>query len=170
MWSENISNPIYIECDTMYRSKVCIQEFWYFVPGLDIQPEQSENDNPARKKAVAGCKTPRVIFPAHWCKSMPQWLRLIGVIQFPHGAEILSAARWPFAWHWARQCTDMSAFILLHSLLFIYFGFRQWRSRIDRVLNLNMNIRHPLRLFRALGVGPAPRLGHMCWPCAWTWL
>ena len=48
----------------------------------------------------------------------------------------------------------MSAFILLHSLLFIYFGFRQWRSRIDRVLNLNMNIRHPLRLFRALGVGP----------------
>ena len=36
----------------MCRSKVCVQKFWYFVSGLDIQPEQSENDNPARKNAV----------------------------------------------------------------------------------------------------------------------
>ena len=41
----------------MYQSKVCVQEFWYFMPGLDIQPEQSEDDNPASKKAVAGCDT-----------------------------------------------------------------------------------------------------------------
>ena len=41
----------------MYRSKVCVQEFLYFVPGLDIQPEQSDNDNPALKKAVADCET-----------------------------------------------------------------------------------------------------------------
>ena len=48
--SENISTPIYVECDKMYRSKVCVQEFWYFVPGLDIQLEQSENNSPICKK------------------------------------------------------------------------------------------------------------------------
>ena len=53
--SENISNPIYVKCDKMYQPKVCVQEFWYFVPGLDIQHEQPENDNPACNKAVAGC-------------------------------------------------------------------------------------------------------------------
>ena len=40
--SENISTPIYVECCKMYLSKVCVQEFWYFVSGLDIQLEQSE--------------------------------------------------------------------------------------------------------------------------------
>ena len=48
--------------DKMYRSKVCVQEFWYFVPGLDIQPEISENDNPVYKKAVARCETLKVIY------------------------------------------------------------------------------------------------------------
>ena len=53
--SENITTPIYAECDKMYRlkSKVCVQEFSYFVSGLDIQLEQSENDSPVRKKM--GC-------------------------------------------------------------------------------------------------------------------
>ena len=50
MRSENISTPIYVECDKMYRSKVCVQEFWYIVSGLDIQPEQSENNKPAAKR------------------------------------------------------------------------------------------------------------------------
>ena len=36
----------------MYGSKVCVQDFWYFVSGLDIQLEQSENHNPACKKTV----------------------------------------------------------------------------------------------------------------------
>ena len=36
----------------MYRSKVCVQEFWYFVPGLDIQPEQSKNNNTAKEVTV----------------------------------------------------------------------------------------------------------------------
>ena len=46
----------------MYQSKVCVQEFWYFVPGLDIQHEQSENDNPALKKVVTCCETRQVIY------------------------------------------------------------------------------------------------------------
>ena len=48
--SENISTPIYVECDKMYQSKVCVQEFWYFVSGLDIQLEKSEYDSPVRQK------------------------------------------------------------------------------------------------------------------------
>ena len=43
MRSENISTPIYVEYDKMYRSKVCFQEFSYFVPGLDIQLEVLNN-------------------------------------------------------------------------------------------------------------------------------
>ena len=50
MQSENISTPIYVECDKMYRSKVCVQEFSYFVSGLGIQLEQSENNSPVLKK------------------------------------------------------------------------------------------------------------------------
>ena len=48
--SEKISTPIYVECDKMYQSKVCVQEFSYFVSGLDIQLEKSEYDSPVRKK------------------------------------------------------------------------------------------------------------------------
>ena len=52
--SENISTPIYVECDKMSRSKVCAQEFLYFVPGLDIQLETSEYNSSVRKKI--GCR------------------------------------------------------------------------------------------------------------------
>ena len=48
--SEKISTPIYVECDKMYRSKVCVQEFSYFVSGLDIQVEKSEYNSPVRQK------------------------------------------------------------------------------------------------------------------------
>ena len=61
--SEYISTPIYVECDEMYQSKVCVQELGYIVSGLDIQSEQSENDNhdPAHKKADLGCEIRRFI-------------------------------------------------------------------------------------------------------------
>ena len=59
--SENISTPIYVGCDKMYQFKVCVQEFWYCLPGLDIPPELSKIDNSARKKAVEGCETLQVI-------------------------------------------------------------------------------------------------------------
>ena len=52
--SENISTPIYVECNKMYRSKVCVQEFSYFVSGLDIQLEKSEYDSPVCQKI--GCR------------------------------------------------------------------------------------------------------------------
>ena len=44
-------------------SKVCIQKFWYFLSGLDIQLEQSKNDIVATilyaKKSVAGYQIQR---------------------------------------------------------------------------------------------------------------
>ena len=45
MLSENISTPIYVECDNIHLSKVYVQENWYFkfVSVLKIQLEQSEN-------------------------------------------------------------------------------------------------------------------------------
>ena len=55
--SANISTPIYVECDKMYQSKLCVQEFRHIMPGLNIQPEQSENNNPARNKEDASCET-----------------------------------------------------------------------------------------------------------------
>ena len=53
--SEKISTPIYVECDKMYRSKVCVQEFSYFVSGLDIQLEQSKNNSPVHKRISCRC-------------------------------------------------------------------------------------------------------------------
>ena len=50
MQSEKISTPIYVECDKMYQSKVCVQEFSYFVSGLDIQDEKSEYNSPVHQK------------------------------------------------------------------------------------------------------------------------
>ena len=40
--SENISTPIYVECYYMYQSTVRVQEFWYFMSGVEIQLEQSK--------------------------------------------------------------------------------------------------------------------------------
>ena len=41
---------LYVECDKMDQSKVCVQELLYFVSGLDIRLEQSENNSPISKK------------------------------------------------------------------------------------------------------------------------
>ena len=60
MRSENISTLIYVECDKMYRSKACVQEFSYFVSGLDIQLEKFEKDSPVSKKMVAGGEIQRI--------------------------------------------------------------------------------------------------------------
>ena len=63
-------SPIYVECDKMCGSKVWVQEFWYFVSGLDIQSELSKINNPARKKAIAGCETLQVIRWVIYCFSL----------------------------------------------------------------------------------------------------
>ena len=54
--SENISTPIYVECYKMYQSKFCVQKFLYFMSGLDIQLEQSENNSPVGKNQLQVAK------------------------------------------------------------------------------------------------------------------
>ena len=45
-----------------------------------------------------------------------------------------------FARHWARQCTDTRAFYIAALSIIFFLGFRQRRSRADRVVNLNTTI------------------------------
>ena len=47
---------------------------------------------------------------------------------------------------------------------FNFFGFRQWRSRAERAVNLNTNI----QCFGELELGPGPALTHMCGPGTWA--
>ena len=74
--SENISTPIYIECDKMYHSMVCIQEFWYFVSGLDIQLEQSKNNSPVCQKI--GCRWRNTT--SHILFFLPELIRTNGLV------------------------------------------------------------------------------------------
>ena len=36
----------------MYWEKVCCQEFWYILCGLDVELKQSENEDPAQKQKI----------------------------------------------------------------------------------------------------------------------
>ena len=47
LW-ENISTPIFPQFYDMYWIKVCCQEFWSILPGLNIRFEQSKYENPAQ--------------------------------------------------------------------------------------------------------------------------
>ena len=51
-----------------------------------------------------------------------------------------------FVWNWAaaRQCTDTRALYIAALLIIFFLGFRQWRSRADRVVNLNTTSLLPL--------------------------
>ena len=72
--TENISTlMIYIECDKIHRWKVCVQEFWYFVSGLDIQLEQSKDNCPVPTKnqlQVAIYNESYTVFSVNQYKSM----------------------------------------------------------------------------------------------------
>ena len=135
----------------MYWSKVCTQEFWYIVSGLYIQLGQSENNNPAHTKNSHRLWNTQTNVP-FFCELT--WIHG-SVVKVSHSESCVTGSIPPgkrnslpplshFEWHWARQSTDTSAFILLHSLHFFFHGFRQWRSRADRVLALNMKIRLPM--------------------------
>ena len=111
------------------------------------------------------------------------WNESVTWVWFHQGATSLTLLG-HFAWHWASQCTDTRALILLHYLNCFFLGFCQWRSSADRVLTLDLNIwlplfwstlsgpRHPScgALLEHLESGGGHGLGHMCWPGAWAWL
>ena len=146
--SENISTPIYVECDKMYQWKVCGRDF---VSGLDIQLEQSKNNSPVCKKI--GCRwqnTTKNILFFFRAMDMNLWLSVYGesqrVVQLGFNSWWVlkrSATPRPFCvalspsvhWH-VRYCCALYNFFFL--------GFRQWQSRTDRVVNLNTTFQLPL--------------------------
>ena len=155
----------------MSQSKVCVQEFWYFVSGLDIQVEKSEYYSPVRQKI--SCRWRNIMshilfFSSIWYDPMVEWLRLVAESQA--------------SWVRFLKCTDtlyqVSASLygtepvsaltrkLFISLCSLYFFLswissvaNHWRSCADRVVNLNPTIRHPL-FWRTWTLA----LAHMCWP------
>ena len=81
---------------------------------------------------------------------MADWLRQFSVcratwVWFYRRVLKLLAAPWPFCValslpaHWHARF-----YIAALSVIFFWFGFRQWRSSTDRVVNLNTTIQLPL--------------------------
>ena len=145
---------------------VCVQEFWLFVLGLDIQPEPSEMDNSVLKKAVACCEPlPKKNNYLMQTDTKP-WLSDKGESQWvvPHlsGSGSILVRYWNslpplghFAWHWSRQCTDSRGFYIAALSTILFLWFRQWRSRAYRILTLTWT--SDFHCFGALGVGPTSR-------------
>ena len=88
-------------------------------------------------------------FSCHWYEPMALWVRVVAEsrvtqVWFLMSAE--TAAPWPFCMalslsqHWHSSISIQ----LLCSLYFFFLGFRQWKSRADRVVNLNTTIQLPL--------------------------
>ena len=156
--SENISIPIYVECDKMSRSKVCVQEFSYFVSGLLIFNLKNPSTTVLyAKKSVAGGEIWRVIYSLfraidtnhsnQWLSGQ-HWLQRVGRCGFKSwGVLKRSQAAAPRTFcvalspsvHWH---TSFSYCCTLYN--FSFLGFRQWQSRTDRVVNLNTTIWLPL--------------------------
>ena len=94
------STAIHDECDWMYQAKVCVQEFSYFVSGLDIQLQQFKNKSPVCKKywlQVAKYNKSCTVFAGNWYKPMAYWLRWVVESQatwiwFPMNFETLCSA------------------------------------------------------------------------------
>ena len=150
--SENISTPIYVECHKMCQSKVWVQEFWYFVSGLDIQLEQSKSNNPICR----GCwlqNTCHTLLFLDCRISADKNLCLVVKVSWKWSGEMGSnpTGCWNslsplgnFTRHWACQCTDTSTFYIAVLSIIFFLGFHHWQSRADLVVNLNVTIWLPL--------------------------
>ena len=149
MQSENISTLIYVECDKIYQSKVCVQEFWYIVSGLDIQLEKSEYYSPVCKKI--GCRwrnttSHKQFFSSNRYEPMAQWLAIGRLIaeSLATWVQILKSAKTkpsagpqPFFVALSPSVHCQLRFLCCCTLYNFFLGFRQWRSRADslRVVN-----------------------------------
>ena len=164
--SEIVSTPMHVECNKI--SKVCIQQLWYLVPALDIQLKKFENNNPVCKKI--GCRlqntTSNIPFFGHliWTYGLAVEVssRESGVL------GLISTGCWNpvqplghFAWHWASQCTDMRAFILLLlSLNFIFLDFVSGNLVLTELQILTWP--SDFHCFGEIKLLPGPTLAHMC--------
>ena len=80
---------------------------------------------------------------------MAEWLRLVvdslvTWVLIAHGAEPFCSAAAILRGTEPVSAQTPALFYIAALSIICFFGFRQWRSRTDRVLALNMNIRFPL--------------------------
>ena len=150
----NISILIYVECDKLYRSKVCVHEFSYFLSCLDIQLEKSAYDSPVRKKI--GCRWRnttihnrffRKLIRANGLVVKVSRVSLVTWVQFLMSAENSAVPR-PFcvvlspSVHWHASFLYCCA---LYNLFFLDFVSGDLALTVcDKVVNLNTTIQLPL--------------------------
>ena len=104
-----ISSAIYVECDKIYQSKVCVQEFLYLVSashaaasGLDIQLEKSKYNSPVCKKigCMWGNTTRHILFfLGNWYEQMA----LVKVSSSEFSSEFGNLGSIPDEWHWVLK-------------------------------------------------------------------
>ena len=116
------------------------------VSGLDIQFEQSENDNPARKKLVqvARCDESYTAFGGRSIQTFGTVVRRVTLgqatvtwVRFPQGAKTL---------HSAKQVVGLTLalYIAAQSMIFSLSNFLNCNLALTGFLSLHMNIRLPL--------------------------
>ena len=118
----------YVECDKMYRSKVCIQYFSYFVSWYSTW----------KIRVLQSCTRKNLLQVAKYDDSyyvfFEKSIRTHGLVVNVSRRESGDMGSNPeecwnalqrlghFAWHWARQCTDKRAFYLA-ALSIIFFSW-----------------------------------------------
>ena len=129
------------------RSRILVFRVWPWYSTWKIRVRQS-----CTKKL--GCRWRNTtsyipFFSSNGYEPMDKWLRLVAESQstwvwFLMSAETLCSASAILRGTEPVSAPTRALFILLHSLKKNSLGFRQWRSRADRVVNLNTTIRLPL--------------------------
>ena len=95
------------------------------------------------KKAIPGCEKLRVIYC--FFQETRKLIRTFGSVIKAASRRMLKLFAVPLPF--LREPVNTLTHALLYCCAvynFYFLGFRQWRSRADRVLTLNMNIRLPL--------------------------
>ena len=139
--SENNSTPLYVQCDIINQLKVCCQEFLYMLSGLDIQLEQSNNDNPSLQ--TKNCFKVAICNKFFFNRSIQTHYLVV---------KAASCSEWhgfPAGWQWmlklpAAILSGTEPVSACYTLLIGFLGIRSWWSRPDRVSTLDMKIRLPL--------------------------
>ena len=160
----------------MCWSKVCSEELWYILSGLNIWLDQSENDNPARQNwfKVTRHDKPYTIFYIDLFELMAWWLRQVAVSQatrvpFTHVTESLCCPKAilrgiePDAS--ARQWAEQRAYIYC-SIIFS-LEFRQQWSRAHKDF-YSLNDKFTSTVLEHLKCGQAPGLCHV-WSFIFSW-